>query len=181
MARTLDDVLAEVAVPGTDPEAVSEYVNGALIARRRRSRLAGVAAVLLALVFGGTVLALTGSEEPDEVVSASSERDDSDQESDDSESSAAGSGSVVTAVPTTLAPVTTVPGIAGLTTLPLLVHSLHGRPVDLTGSPGGPGPGAHTCSFHRPLGRARSAAHRHPHVEPEASGWRYHDADLGVV
>ncbi len=118
--RTLDDVLSGIAVPGTDARGVSEYVVGVLAARTRRVRWLGAAAVALVVAAGGTALALTGSEDPQEVVSSAEDSDDeesSDSDADSAETAAPGSGTVLTAVPApTTIPVTTVPTIAGVTT-----------------------------------------------------------------
>lgn len=66
--RTLDQLLGELAVPGVDPAAVSEYVVGGLNAHRRNRRFAAGAAALLVVLGGGTALAFTGGTTPDEVV-----------------------------------------------------------------------------------------------------------------
>ncbi|MGI9578542.1 MAG: hypothetical protein ACR2OH_10110, partial [Microthrixaceae bacterium] len=98
----------------------------------------------LVLLAGGTALALTGGEDPDEVVAPSADpNDDPADEGADSEESGAGTGSVVTAVPTTIPttlalPTTTPPSIAG-------VSSGAGRfpPASAArGIPSSPSPGA---------------------------------------
>jgi hypothetical protein len=99
-SRTLDDALGAVAVSGTDPAPVVEYVEGVLRAKRRRTRLVAASAVVFVMALFGGALTLTGGEDPAEVVSASPDRDEADSRSKDSEGSTAESGSVVTVVPT---------------------------------------------------------------------------------
>ncbi len=69
--RSLDEVLAVLAVPGTDPGAVAEYVDGALVLRTKHRRVLAVGAAVLIALLGVGVLSLGGSDNPDEVVAGS--------------------------------------------------------------------------------------------------------------
>lgn len=145
-ARSLDEVLASIAVPGTDPEAVSEYVVGRLNAGRRRSRMLVAMAAILVLLAGGTAFALTGGEDPDEVVApATASSDGASEEDSGSEVPEAGTGSVVTAVPTTVPTTiplsTTFPSIAGVNS-DLRTYAGSGGG---SGAAPAPGPGAPTA------------------------------------
>lgn len=68
--RSLDDVLAEMAVSGTDPAPVGEHAMELIARRSRRLRIVGGSAAML-VVAATTVIAVTGNHEPgtDEVVS----------------------------------------------------------------------------------------------------------------
>ena len=119
-ARSLDDAMASIAVPGTDPTAVGEYVIGRLAAHRRRSRMLVALAAVLVLMAGGTAFALSGGEDPEEVVAPAGESADDSVSSDSgSDLSQSGSDTVVTAVPTTApstlaVPTTSAPSIEGV-------------------------------------------------------------------
>ena len=155
----LDEVLSRMAVRGTDPVPVSQYVLGSLNARRRRNRGLLAAAAATVLLAGGSALALTGGEDPSEVVAPAATADDPSDESTDGaeaggpDGAATGNGTVVTAVPTTTDPTalpanpftgTSPPSIAGLNTLagpPSVGGSPNPPPVPAGGPVPGPAPG----------------------------------------
>lgn len=129
-ARSLDDVLAAIAVPGTDPGAVSEYVLGALGARRRRFRIAAATAGVLMLLAGGTALALSGGEDPDEVVAVAGDETRTPEEKDDPPD---GSDPVVTTVPSS-----TVPANGAVVTVAPPIGVLPGAGGPTSGGPAVP-------------------------------------------
>lgn len=122
--RSLDDVLAEMAIPGADPVAVSDYALGLIATRSRRRRVAGGVAAML-LVAATTVVAVTGNSEPgtDEVVSPGDSVTTTEVPAtsrDKSNTTTPGATTSATTVPTTTDPsATTTP--AGLGPVPTVV------------------------------------------------------------
>lgn len=132
----LAGLLDDLATPGVDSQVVTDYVMGSVRFRRRMRGIAAVG-VGMALLAGGTALAMSGASDPEEVVSESTTTT-TDTTKPTTSTTAPSTTGAPTTVPTT-APVATVPTTATPTTA-----AATPRPAP---APAAPGPVATTTTL----------------------------------